>query len=53
MCIGQMEKVKYWATSHALLADELYIKFPTKKYMSVSTEELPAQYGSTWRNLYG
>ena len=47
-----MEKVKYWATSHALLADDLYIKFPTKKYMSVAPEELPSQYPS-WKALYG
>ena len=30
-----MKEIKYWATSYALKADDLYIGFPTKKYLKI------------------
>lgn len=43
----------HFATSYALKADELYYKFPTKKYIRLKKEDLPKQYGNKFQDLYG
>lgn len=48
-----MKEIKYWATSHALKADELYLKFPAKKYMRLANKDLPKQYSGSWTILCG
>lgn len=44
---------KWFATSYALKADELYYGFPTKKYMKIKPQELPSRFQSRFHYLYG
>lgn len=49
--MAERKEIKYWPTSYALTADELYIGFPAKKYLR--KEALPEQYGKQWNGLLG
>ena len=50
----QEEKTyRYYATSYAIKASELYCTFPTHKYIHLPTRDLPAKYDRHWENLYG
>ena len=48
-----MKEIKYWATSYALKADDLYIGFPTKKYLKIDKRDLPTCYENEVQFMYG
>ena len=50
---GNMKEIKYWATSYALKADDLYIGFPTKKYLKIDKRDLPTCYENEVQFMYG
>lgn len=51
--MDKYEEINWWPTSYALKADELYLNFPTKKYIRIKPEELPREYNGHYRELYG
>lgn len=47
------EKRKYWATSYAVKARELYYRFPTSKYLRIKRQDLPSRFHEQFSSLYG
>lgn len=47
----EMKEILGWPTSYALKAAQLYIGFPTKKYIRLKSDEIPG--GGNFRDLYG